>query len=97
MYREPYIESPEHPKKPRLHDRYIATILTTWANYGDGNPEPNGKYRRQFVYEWQEPRGLIPSRIHNPVVSIPEVSEMPLKMERNSSLKGWYQRRNKGQ
>jgi len=56
----------EQPKKPRLYDRYIATVTTTWANYGNGNPALNGKYRRQFLDEWEIPIKKLGIQ-HNPV------------------------------
>lgn len=57
----------ERPNKLRLHDRYIATIKTTWANYGNGDPDVDGKYMLQYMDEWQEPRIIIPRTVHNPV------------------------------
>jgi len=59
------------PKNPRLHDRYVATVTTTWANYGDGSPDLNGKYRHHFMDASQVSLMSRPNAVHNPVVFEP--------------------------
>jgi hypothetical protein len=57
----------ERPNNLRLHDRYVAMVKTTWANYGDGNPDLNGKYRRQFMDERRETSTSMRQAVHNPL------------------------------
>jgi hypothetical protein len=57
----------ERPNNLRLHDRYVVMVKTTWANYGDGNPDLNGKYRRQFMDERRETSTSMRQAVHNPV------------------------------
>lgn len=49
----PFVDiAAERPNDTRYYDRYVATVKTTWTNFGDGNPAGHGKYRRQFLIEW---------------------------------------------
>jgi hypothetical protein len=59
------------PKNLRLHDRYIATVKTKWANFGNGSPAWSEKYKRQFMDEWQEPLTGFPEPVHNHIVFEP--------------------------